>query len=76
MCSNLNVGIRSFNEANCKPIDSTMDSNKKLMRDESELFSELERYRKLVGKLIYLTITRSYLSCLVGVESISAKPSH
>ena len=34
--------------ANYKPIDSPMDSNQKLTRDQSELFSDPERYRRLV----------------------------
>ena len=46
-----------------------MDSNQKLTRDQGELFSNPERYRRLVGKLIYLTITRSDLSYPVGVLS-------
>ncbi|KOM49185.1 hypothetical protein LR48_Vigan08g001200 [Vigna angularis] len=53
----------------CKPIDSPMDSNKKLMKDHGEPFSDPERYRRLVGKLIYLTITRPDLSYPVGVVS-------
>jgi len=43
---------------NCKPVDNPMDSNQKINERPSELFSDLERYRRLVGKLIYLTITR------------------
>jgi len=54
---------------NTKSIDSPMDSNQKLTRDQGELFSDPERYRRLVGKLIYLTITRPGLSYLVGVVS-------
>ena len=46
-----------------------MDSNQKLTRDQGELFSDPERYRRLVGKLIYLTITRPDLSYPVGVVS-------
>ena len=42
----------------CRPVDSPMDPNQKLKIEEGELFSDPERYRRLVGKLIYLTITR------------------
>jgi len=42
---------------NCKPIDSPMDSNHKLMRDQGKLFSNPERYRRLVGKLSYYNKT-------------------
>nr|KYP40128.1 Retrovirus-related Pol polyprotein from transposon TNT 1-94 [Cajanus cajan] len=52
-----------------RPIDSPMDPNQKLMTDQGEPFREPERYRRLVGKLIYLTITRPDLSFAVGVVS-------
>jgi len=54
---------------NCKPIDSPMDSNQKLMKDQGDHFPDLKRYRRLVGKFIYLTITRSDLSYPMGVVS-------
>jgi len=38
-----------------------MDPNQKLMIDQGELFLDPERYRRLVGKLIYLTITFKYV---------------
>ena len=46
-----------------------MDPNQKLTTEEGELFFDPERYRRLVGKLIYLTITRLDLSFVVGVVS-------
>ena len=36
---------------------------------EGELFEDLERYRKLVGKLNYLTVTRSDIAYSVSVIS-------
>jgi len=54
---------------NCRPIDSPMDPNLKLMIDQSEVYPDPERYRRLVGKLIYLTITRLDISFAVGVVS-------
>ena len=54
---------------NYRPIDSHMDPNQKLTSEEGELFSDPERYRRLVGKLIYLTITRPGLSFVVGFVS-------
>jgi len=54
---------------NYRPVDSPMDPNQKLMTEEGESFSTAELYRRLVGKLIYLTITRLYLSFAVGVVS-------
>ena len=36
---------------------------------EGELFEDLERYRRLVGKLNYLTVTRPDIAHLVSVVS-------
>jgi hypothetical protein len=38
-------------------VDVPTDPNKKLLKGEGELFEDLCRYRRLVRKLIYLTIT-------------------
>jgi hypothetical protein len=46
-----------------------MDPNKKLLKDEGELFEDPGRYRHLVGKLNYLTITRPDISYAVSVVS-------
>ena len=46
-----------------------MDPNKKLLKDEGELFEDSGRYRHLVGKLNYLTIARLDISYAVSVVS-------
>jgi len=51
----------------CNPVDCPMDPKQKLLAEQGEVFSDRERYRRLVGKLIYLTITRPYLTVLVGI---------
>ena len=53
----------------CRPVESPMNPNQKLTIEEGKLFSDPERYRRLVGKLIYLTITRPDLSFAVGIVS-------
>ena len=50
----------------CKHVDSHMDPDQKLMAKQGEPFNDLERYSKLVGKLIYLTITGPDISFAVG----------
>ena len=35
---------------NCGPVESPMDPNLKLMVDQSEVYPDPERYRRLVGK--------------------------
>jgi hypothetical protein len=44
-----------------------MDPNKKLLKNEGELFEYHGRYRRLVGKLNYLTITRPDISYVISV---------
>ena len=53
----------------CKPIDTPMDSNAKLVPSQGELLRDPGRYRRLVGKLNYLTITRPDISFPVSVVS-------
>ncbi|RZB42128.1 Retrovirus-related Pol polyprotein from transposon RE2 [Glycine soja] len=61
---------------NCRPVDSPMDPNLKLMADQSDIYPDPERYRRLVGKLIYLTITRPDISFAVGVISQFMQSPH
>jgi len=53
-----------------------MDPNQKLMADQGEPYSDPERYRRLVGKLIYLTIIRPDISFAVGVVSQLMQDPH
>ena len=53
----------------CKPVDTPMDPNVKLVLSQGELLRDLGRYRRLVGKLNYLTITWPNISFLVSVVS-------
>ena len=53
----------------CKPVDTPMDSNVKLLPGQEEPLRDLGRYRRLVGKLNYLTITRPDISFPVSVVS-------
>ena len=53
----------------CKPVDTPMDPNVKLVPSQGELLRDLGRYRRLVGKLNYLPITRPDISFPVSVVS-------
>ena len=53
----------------CKPVDTPMDPNVKLVPGQGELLRDPGRYRRLVGKLNYLTITRPNILFLVSVVS-------
>ena len=45
----------------CKPLDTPLDANVKLF-DDGDYLEDAYMYRKMVGGLIYLTITRPNLS--------------
>ncbi|XP_021719900.1 uncharacterized protein LOC110687549 [Chenopodium quinoa] len=49
----------------CKPIDTPMEQNHRLAYAEGEPFSQPDQYRRLVGRLVYLSVTRPELSYFV-----------
>ncbi|RVW97215.1 Retrovirus-related Pol polyprotein from transposon RE1 [Vitis vinifera] len=53
----------------CKPVDTPMDPNVKLIPGQGEPLGDPGRYRRLVGKLNYLTITRPDISFPISVVS-------
>lgn len=53
----------------CKPASFPLEQNHKLALDQSELYSNPSQYRRLIGRLIYLTITRPDLTFSVHVLS-------
>ena len=53
----------------CKLVDTPMDPNVKLVPGQGESLGDPERYRRLVDKLNYLTITRPDISFPVSVVS-------
>ncbi|XP_058764751.1 uncharacterized mitochondrial protein AtMg00810-like [Vicia villosa] len=54
---------------NAKPADTPMDPSVKLLPNQGEPLSDPGRYRRLVGKLNYLTVTRPDISFAVSVVS-------
>ena len=46
----------------CKPINTPMDPNVKLVLGQGEPLRDLGRYQRLVGRLNYFTITRPNIS--------------
>ena len=54
---------------NCKPVDTPMNPNVKLVLGQGELLRDPGRYRRLVSKLNYLTITWPDISFPVSVVS-------
>jgi hypothetical protein len=52
-----------------KPILIPLEQNVKLSVDEGDLVEDTTMYRRIVGSLIYMTITRPNLSYVVGAVS-------
>ena len=53
----------------CKPATSPMESRPKFWDTDSPLLDDADRYRRLLGKLIYLTVTRPDIVYTVSVLS-------
>jgi len=51
----------------CKSISIPLEQNVKLSANEGDLVEDTTIYRRIVGSLIYMTITRPDLSYVVGV---------
>jgi hypothetical protein len=51
----------------CKPISIPLEQNVKLSADEGILVEDTTMYKRIVGSLIYMTITRPDLSYAVRV---------
>ena len=59
----------------CKPAATPMEVNVKLSQDDGEELSDPALYRRLIGKLLYLTITRPDLSYAVNkLSQFLSKP--
>ncbi|KAL0452932.1 UNVERIFIED_CONTAM: Retrovirus-related Pol polyprotein from transposon RE2 [Sesamum latifolium] len=52
-----------------KSVDTPMDSNPNFWKDDGNYLKDKTKYRRLVGKLIYLTVTRPDISFAVGLVS-------
>jgi len=53
----------------CKPISILLEQNVKLSADEGDLVEDTTMHRRIMGSLIYMTITRLDSSYAVGVVS-------
>ncbi|PNX62010.1 putative copia-type protein, partial [Trifolium pratense] len=51
----------------CLPIDTPMDPNVKLLPSQGEPLKDPGRYRRLVGRLNYLTVTRLDITFAVSI---------
>jgi len=51
----------------CKPATTPMEAHVNLWFDDSHALDDPGRYRRLIGKLIYLTVTKLDITFIVGV---------
>lgn len=61
--------LNKFGMIDCNPLSTPMGKNLKLKSIEWNAFEDATKYRKLVGSLIYLTTTISYILFVVGILS-------
>ena len=61
--------LSKYGMADCKPILMPLDVNAKLSAQVGDVVEDVTMYKKIVGSLIYLTITRLDLSYTVGLKS-------
>jgi hypothetical protein len=61
--------LSKYGMTSCKPISIPLEQNVKLSADEGYLVEDTTMYIRIVGSLIYMTITRLDLSYAVGVVS-------
>ena len=59
--------LEKFGMTGCKPIDNPIEKNEKLRPDVGEVLEDATLYRKVVGSLIYATLTRLNMCHDVGV---------
>ena len=61
--------LSRYGMTGCKPISVPLEQNVKLSSEEGELLEDVTVYRRIVGSLIYMTITRPDLSYAVRLVS-------
>jgi hypothetical protein len=61
--------LSEYGMTGCKPISIPLEQNVKLSADEGDLVEDTTMYKRIMGSLIYMTITRPDLSYAVGVVS-------
>ncbi|KAA3480132.1 gag-pol polyprotein [Gossypium australe] len=61
--------LEETRKSGCKPCSMPMDSNLKLMKEDNDSFEDPERYKRLVGKSNFLTITRLDIAYSIRVVS-------
>ncbi|XP_048227237.1 uncharacterized mitochondrial protein AtMg00810-like [Ricinus communis] len=61
--------LQKYGMFDCKPFFISIEVNSKLSMSEGKDLEDSVMYRQIVGSLIYLTLTRPYVTFVVGVVS-------
>ena len=61
--------LEKFGMKACKPMDTPLDQNLKLMANFGSKVEDVTMYRQMVSSLIYLTITRPDLAYAINLIS-------
>lgn len=67
--------LKDAGTTSCKPSKTPMDQNLKLSKEQGEFLANPSLYKRLVGRLLYLTITRPEITFAVHkLSQFIAKP--
>jgi len=61
--------LSKYGMTNCKPIIVPLEKNMRLSTDTGDILEDPTMYKRIVGTLIYMTITRPDLTYVVGLVS-------
>jgi Reverse transcriptase (RNA-dependent DNA polymerase) len=61
--------LKETGKLGCKPVSTPIDSKYKLNSEDGEPLENIDQFQRLVGKLIYLTVTRPDISFMVSQVS-------
>jgi hypothetical protein len=61
--------LQKTEKLGCKPIDTPIESNIKLGPNDGEALTDISQFQRLVGKLIYLAVTRPDITFPINVVS-------
>ena len=61
--------LSKYGMTGCKPITVPLEQNMRVSADTGDVLEDPTMYRRIVGSLIYMTITRPDLSYAVGLVS-------
>jgi Reverse transcriptase (RNA-dependent DNA polymerase) len=58
--------LKETGKIGCRPLSTPINSNIKLNTEDGELVKDINHFQRIIGKLIYLTVTRPNLSFAVN----------